>query len=74
MLGNTTNVPDAFIFCPNKGAIQTDKLLDPGIFISENKGVRWTSREILSSMNKFTTLIFEEEVSTNVNCKLCKNT
>ena len=33
----TTNVPDAFIFCPNMGIIQMDKVLEQGIFINESE-------------------------------------
>ena len=62
MLGNTTNVPDAFIFCPNIGIIQMDKLLEQGIFISESEmsQLEGTKNYIF---NKFTTIMFEEEDS-----------
>ena len=37
MLGNTTNIQDAFIFCPMLGSISLDKTLEQGIFASERE-------------------------------------
>ena len=59
MLGNTTLVQDAFIFCPDMGIIQMDKVLEQGIFISESEMSQMEETKN-SNFNKFTTIMLEE--------------
>ena len=57
MLGNTDNIQDALIFCPNMGIIQMDKILE------DTKN---------SICNKFTTIMFEEKDSIKSKLQLMK--
>ena len=50
-------IPDAFIFCPNMGTMQFDKVLEQGIFISENE-MRQMEETKASLLYKFCTLTF----------------
>ena len=62
MLGNTDNIQDAFIYCPNMGTIQMDKILEQGIFISKRE-----MSEMVEPMNSICNLIEMFKIRRNIN-------
>ena len=72
VLGNAENIQAAFIFCPNMGTIQMDKILEQGTFISEREMSEMVETRSCIC-NKYTAITFEKEDSTKSNLQTVKD-